>query len=237
VYNVVKAGVNTSNIQDKYSFASDYGDWTNHWSGVDITINSRLGHGFTLQFGTSTGRAITDNCGVAAKVPELLNPALTNPSPFTSNVYQPANSCLKVESWQTQARGFALYTIPHIDVLVSGILRFQPNSSFGFGATPEGNSTGLSANYATTINGAPTTVNLLPPGQIFGPRINQLDARFAKIINFGSKRLEGSVDFFNLFNENTGTSFQQNYGDGSGYLVPLTILNARAAKFNVTFDF
>jgi hypothetical protein len=236
-YNVVKAGVNTTTIQDRYTFASDYGDWTNHWSGVDITLNSRLRNGFTLQFGTSTGRAIVDNCGVAAKVPELLDPALTNPGPFTANVYQLANSCRKEESWQTQARGFALYTIPHINVLVSGILRFQPNSSFGAGATPEGNSTGLSANYATTINGAATTVNLLPPGQIFGPRINQLDARFAKIFNFGSKRLEGSVDFFNLFNGNTGTSFQQNYGDGSGYLVPLTILNARAAKFNVTFDF
>jgi hypothetical protein len=80
-------------------------------------------------------------------------------------------------------------------------------------------------------------VNLLPPGQIFGPRINQIDARFAKILNFSKKRLEVSVDFFNLTNDNTATGFQQNYGDGSGYLVPLTILNARAAKFNVTFDF
>jgi hypothetical protein len=228
--------VNTSVIQNRYTFASDYGDWTNHWSGVDITINSRLRNGFTLQFGTSTGRAITDNCGVAAKVPELYNSALTNPSPFGSAT-QLASSCLKEESWQTQARGFALYTIPHIDVLVSGILRFQPNSSFGFGATPEGNSTGLSANLATTINGTATTVNLLPPGQIFGPRINQIDARFAKILKFSGRRLEVSVDFFNLTNDNTGTGFQQMYGDGSGYLVPTSILNARAAKFNVTFDF
>ena len=235
-YVVPKAGVNTSVIQNRYTFAGDYGDWTNHWSGVDITINSRLRNGFTLQFGTSTGRAITDNCGVAAKVPELYNSALTNPSPF-GNATQLASSCLKEESWQTQARGFALYTIPHIDVLVSGILRFQPNSSFGFGATPEGNSTGLSANLATTINGTPTTVNLLPPGQIFGPRINQIDARFAKILKFSGRRLEVSVDFFNLTNDNTGTGFQQMYGDGSGYLVPTSILNARAAKFNVTFDF
>jgi hypothetical protein len=236
-YYIPKAGVNTSNIQDKFTFAGDYGDWTNHWQGVDITVNSRLRNGFTLQFGTSTGRAVTDNCAVVAKVPEVLNPALTNPLAFPPPATQPADSCHKVESWQTQARGFALYTIPHIDVLVSGILRFQPNSSFGFGATPEGNSTGLSANYATTINGALQNVNLLEPGQVFGPRINQIDARFAKILRFGGKRLELSVDFFNLTNDNTATGFQQNYGDGSGYLVPTTILNARAAKFNVTFDF
>jgi hypothetical protein len=236
-YYIPKAGVNTSNIQDRYTFASDYGEWTNHWQGVDITVNSRLRNGFTLQFGTSTGRAVTDNCAVVAKVPEVLNPALTNPLAFPPPATQPADSCHKVESWQTQARGFALYTIPRINVLVSGIARFQPNSSFGFGATPEGNSTGLAANYATTINGALQNVNLLEPGQVFGPRINQIDARFAKIFNFGSKRLEASVDFFNLFNDNTASAFQQNFGDGSGYLVPMTILNPRAAKFNVTFDF
>ena len=92
-----------------YTFASDYGDWTNHWNGVDITVNSRLRQGLTLQIGSSTGRAIVDNCGVAAKVPELLNPALTNPSPFTANTYQLADSCRKEESWQTQVRGFATY--------------------------------------------------------------------------------------------------------------------------------
>ena len=89
-----------------------------------------------------------DNCAVAAKVPEMLNAALTNPSPFTANVYQLAISCRKEESWQTQVRGFATYIIPKADVLISGIFRFQPNSTFGVGATPEGNSTGLSANYA-----------------------------------------------------------------------------------------
>jgi hypothetical protein len=233
-YYFTKAGVNVSNIQDRYTFASDYGDWTNYWQGVDITLNSRLRNGFVMQLGSSTGRAITDNCAVVAKVPEVLNPALTNPSAFPPPSTQPADSCHKVESWQTQVRGFATYTVPKADVLISGIFRFQPNSSFGFGATPEGNSTGLSANY-TAPNGQ--TVNLLPPGQIFGPRINQVDARFGKVFKFSDRRAEVSVDLLNLFNANTGTAFQQTYGDGSGYLVPTTILNARVAKFNFTFDF
>ena len=119
-------------------------------------------------------------------------------------------------------------------MLVSGIFRFQPNSSFGVGATPEGNSTGLSANYTTP---AGQTVNLLPPGQVFGDRINQIDARFGKIINFGSKRANIAIDVLNLFNSNTGTAFQQNYGDGSQYLNPTGILNPRFVRFNVTVDF
>jgi hypothetical protein len=233
-YDLLNGNAVNRPIQNRFTFAGDYGDWTNHWNGVDITVNSRLRQGLTLQIGSSTGRAIVDNCAVVAKVPEMLNPALTNPSPFTSNIYQPAGSCRKEESWQTQVRGFAAYTMPKADVLISGIFRFQPNSMFGVGATPEGNSTGLSANYV-----APTgqTVNLLPPGQVFADRINQIDMRFGKIINFGNKRANIAVDVLNLFNANTGTAFQQNYGDGSQYLNPTAILNPRFVRFNVTVDF
>ena len=128
---------------------------------MDVTVNSRLRNGLTLQIGSSTGRAVTDNCDIAAQVPEILNPALTNPSPFTASVYQQTASCHKAESWQTQVRGFASYTIPKVDVLLSSIMRFQPNATFGVGATPEGNSTGLAANYVLPTG---QQVNLLLPG-------------------------------------------------------------------------
>jgi hypothetical protein len=232
-YNMLKPGANTA-IQNKFTFASDYGDWTNHWSGVDITVNSRVRQGLTLQIGSSTGRAIVDYCGVAAKVPELLNSALTNPSPFTANTYQLSTACRKQESWQTQVRGFATYILPKADVLISGIFRFQPNSTFGVGASPEGNSTGLSAIYVTPTG---QQVNLLPPGEVFADRINQIDMRFGKIVNFGNKRANFAVDVLNLFNANTGTAFEQNYGDGSRYLNPTAILNPRFVRFNVTVDF
>jgi hypothetical protein len=231
-YYFLRAGANTA-VQNRYTFASDYGDWTNYWHGVDFTVNARLRQGLTLQIGSSTGRSVTDNCDVVAQVPELLNAALTNPSPFTANTYQPADSCHKVESWQTQIRGFASYTIPRVDVLVSSIMRFQPNASFGFGATPEGNSTGLSAFYATP-NGQ---VNLLQPGQVFLDRINQVDLRVGKLLRVGDKTANVAIDVLNLFNANTATSVQQNYGDGSLFLQPLTILNPRFVRFNVTFDF
>jgi hypothetical protein len=232
-YYLLNPAAATRPIQNKFTFASDYGDWTNHWNGVDVTLNSRLRQGLNLQIGSSTGRAIVDNCGVIQKVPEMLNSALTNPGAF-GPAYQPASSCRKEESWQTQVRGFASYIVPKADVLVSGIFRFQPNSTFGVGATPEGNSTGLSANYSLPTG---QTVNLLPPGQVFGDRINQIDARFGKILNFGKTRANIAVDVLNLFNANTGTAFQQNYGDGSAYLNPTAILNPRFVRFNVTVDF
>jgi hypothetical protein len=73
--------------------------------------------------------------------------------------------------------------------------------------------------------------------RLYGPRRNQIDMRFGKILNFGNKRANIAVDVLNLFNANTGTAFQQNYGDGSQYLNPTAILNPRFVRFNVTVDF
>ena len=57
-YYVPRPGVNTANIQNQYTFASDYGKWTNYWHGVDVVLNARLQNGLVLQAGSSTGRAI-----------------------------------------------------------------------------------------------------------------------------------------------------------------------------------
>jgi hypothetical protein len=238
-YYFPKPDANTASIQDRYTFASDYGDWTNYWHGVDVTVHARLRQGLTLQVGSSTGRAVADNCDIVAKVPELLNRALTNPSSLTATRYELADSCRKVESWLTQLRGFAAYTIPKVDVLVSSIIRSQPNVVFGGGAfpgaAPEGNSAGLAAVYA--IRTPQGQVNLLPPGQVYGDRINQIDVRFGKRLIMGSTRANIAVDVLNLSNANTPTSYQQSYGDGTQYLQPLTILNPRFVRFNVTVEF
>jgi hypothetical protein len=46
------------------------------------------------------------------------------------------------------------------------------------------------------------------------------------------------IDLYNLFNSNTGTTFNQAYGaDGSAWLRPTAILNARFLRFNTTIDF
>jgi hypothetical protein len=45
-------------------------------------------------------------------------------------------------------------------------------------------------------------------------------------------------DLYNLFNANTGTAFNQNFGtNGAAWLRPNAILNPRYARFNATVDF
>ena len=57
------------------------------------------------------------------------------------------------------------------------------------------------------------------------------------VLRFGATRTNVGLDLYNLFNANTGTAFNQGFGDGSSWLRPTTIMNPRFVRFNVTFDF
>ena len=82
------------------------------------------------------------------------------------------------------------------------------------------------------------TLDLAQPGQVYPDRLNTVDMRFTKIIRIGRTRTNVGVDLYNLFNANTGTSFNQNFGtDGSTWLRPNAILNPRYVRFNATVDF
>jgi hypothetical protein len=77
----------------------------------------------------------------------------------------------------------------------------------------------------------------LLPGKEYADRINQVDLRVGKLFNIGGTRTNVAIDLLNLFNANTGTMFQLNYGDGTQYLQPTQILNPRFVRFNVTMEF
>jgi hypothetical protein len=54
-------------VDNYYTFASDYGDVTSYWHGVDLTVNARTSAGLTLQGGFSTGGGVRDICEITAK--------------------------------------------------------------------------------------------------------------------------------------------------------------------------
>jgi hypothetical protein len=67
--------------------------------------------------------------------------------------------------------------------------------------------------------------------------------RISKILRFGRTRSNVGIDLYNLFNANTGTVFNATYGtqgtaaNGTAWLRPTSILNARFLRFNATVDF
>ncbi len=235
-FEVLNAGV-PANIRDLYTSADNYGGESVYWHGVDVTLTARLHNGFVFQGGTSTGRGVTDYCAMAGKLPEIYNPALTNAAnTLATTAYQPSGSCHVAENWLTQFRGLASYTVPKIDVLFSATIQSTPNASTGPTDTTVGsNGTSLAANVTNAAGTA--TFNVVQPGTFYGPRVNLVNLRAAKVLTFGRAKATAGVDLFNLFNSNTGLTFQQNYGNGSAYLQPTTIQTPRFVRLNVTVDF
>jgi len=229
-----------------FTSASDYGNVTAYWHGVDAQISARLRDRLFVQLGSSGGRGVRDFCAVAEKLPELYTTA------GAMFVNQQLGACAVTEDWLTSIRGLASYTVPRVDVLVSGTLRSTP------GVAPPGNSVAssgnaLGANYNVTSailqqqTGRPLvpglafqTVNLVPLGHFYPDRLNSLDLRMGKNLRFGHTRTNVAIDLYNLFNSNTATVYNQTYDpvtNGATWLLPTTVLNPRFARFNVTFEF
>ena len=220
--------------------ASNYGDQTAYWHGVDFTGTARLAMGVTLQGGTSTGRGVRDNCDVTAALPETLG---------SSRV----DSCSVTESWATSFRGLASYVVPKVDVLVSASMRsIVTTPGGGVGS----NGASLAANYllpntvvqqllgrlpANALATGTTTVNLLRPGELYTlARMNFVDMRFAKIFRFAGRRADVGIDLYNLFNSNVTTAYQQTYelrNNGETWLRPTGIAAPRLARFHLTVNF
>jgi len=229
-----------------FTSGDDYGDATVYWHGVDAQISARLAGQLFVQLGASGGRGVRDYCDIAQKLPELYVTA----GSILAN--QQVDSCAISEDWLTSIRGLASWTVPKLDVLISGTFRSTPGVAPA-GGTVGSNGNSLAANYNVTSaflqaqTGRPLTaglaqqsVNLLLQGHTFPDTLNSLDLRFGKILRFGGTKTNVAIDLYNVFNSNTGTAYNQTYDpvtNGATWLNPTTVLNPRFARFNVTFDF
>jgi len=228
-----------------FTSMDDYGDTKAYWHGVDAQISARLAGQLFVQLGASGGRGVRDYCDVAEKLPEMYGGG----GMFAN---QQLGQCATSEDWLTSWRGLASYTVPKIDVLVSGTFRSTPGAAPGGGSVAS-NGAALSGNYnvSSAILQAQTgrplvpgltfqTVNLLPLGHDYPDTLNSLDLRFGKNLRFGRTRTNIAIDLYNVFNANTGTAYNQTYDpvtNGATWLNPTTVLNPRFARFNVTFNF
>jgi hypothetical protein len=197
--------------------ASKFGKQTEVWNGVDLSLNARPSERFLLQGGVTTQRRSTNNCEVAAK--------LNNPGQLYCDV---------TGTFLTQAKFLASYTIPRIDVQVSGNVQNLPG--------PE-----ISALYTASLAeiqpslGRPlaggarnVTVNLIEPRTQYGDRLNMLDMRFGKILTFGRTRAMVSLDLYNALNANTVLTLSNTFAT---WLQPQSILTARFAKVGLQIEF
>jgi hypothetical protein len=234
---------------------TNFGQLREYWQGVDFTANARLRNGLTLQVGTSTGRKILDRCDSVSRVdsPAPAGSVVAVPPAAAATALGaalfPAGSCLSREPFLTTLRGLASYTVPKIDVRVSGTFRSQPGDvQTAIWVVPN---TAIQAALGRLPFGAlatgTTSVSLLDNDgtrQYQSFRRNQVDMRVAKILRFGRARADVGLDLGNVLNTNYATAFDTTYqysvgntGQGGTWNNPTSVVTPRFVRINATVDF
>jgi hypothetical protein len=205
---------------------SKYGKQIEHWNGVDVNVSARLQNGLMLQFGTSTGRTAEDDCEVVAQLPELNSGANQRPLQF----------CERVTPWLTSVKGYAVYTVPRVDVQISGTFRSTRETAINANFTATNAYLAANSTLGRPLSGgaANMTIALLEPNTMYLDRRNELDMRFGKVLRFGRARTVLSLDMYNALNSDAQLSVNQTF---AAWLRPTSILNARLLKVSAQFDF
>ena len=222
------------------NLASDYGTISSIYNGVELSVSARIRGGLQLQAGSSIGSQKINACDIRPSLPEL---NATN-SPITGGVaYSPLNPyCENAPGITNRITALGTYTIPKIDVQLSGTLASSPGIP-------------LAANYAYTGaqiapfigrnaagNPANLSINLVRPGEVWGDRLNELNFRLGKNLRLGRNRGLIALDLYNALNRNSAITnnqtFNPNATTGStAWLAPTSVMTARIAKITVQWDF
>ena len=215
------------------------GNYSQVYNGMLLNISARPKNGLVFQGGVSTGTQRTDYCGA-----RTASPAYT-----VLGAQSPTNPwCNTSTGFLTRYTGLGSYTVPKLDVLVSGTFRSDA------GAPLAANWTITNTNPAwqpiltqlgrtpTGANATSVTVNVVEPGTLYGDRVNEFDARLAKIIKIGRTRTNIGFDLYNLLNSSAilsyNLAFSPTVTTGAGaWLAPQSVLQPRFWKFSVQVDF
>ena len=98
--------------------ADDFGGMSEAFNGFDFNANARL-RDLTLRGGISTGRITQDTCAIVTGHPEL---TVTT----TIGAVQSTEMCHVETPFLTQAKLFAIYNVPKVDVGVSATFQNLP---------------------------------------------------------------------------------------------------------------
>jgi hypothetical protein len=218
------------------TLSNNYGKQTEHFDGVNTTVNARLQNGLLLQGGFGTGRQVTNDCDVVDDLPEMLHSFFGDPTRLFFFAARPREFCEQNNGWRTSVQGLAAYTIPKVDVQISGTIQNLP------GAVVQAN-----ANYGVTAGIIPGVLpsafpfipfkafQIVEPGAQFVERLNQIDFRVSKIFRLGATRTNLNFDFFNVTNSNSVLG--ENFAYGPAWRAPTSIVLPRLFKFSAQFDF
>jgi len=213
-------------VRNLVTQASQYGEQTQVYNGVDATMNMRFGAGGVLSGGLSVGRTSTNNCFVVDSPQQAREGYCDITPPWSQG---------------TQVKFMAVYPLPW-DIQTSAI--YQNTAGIPITASYTARNAEIapslgrnlgSCRGAATCNGN-LTVELVPPNTIFEPRLQQVDLRFSRLFRLGgTSRLRAALDVYNILNASNVLSMNTTYG--SGWLNVRQILGGRLMRVGAQFDF
>jgi hypothetical protein len=229
-YNRTNPAVNQTFYTNDRSFLQTY-------KGLEITATKRMSNRWQMLAGYTFSRTRVSGLSVNTNPNFLIN--ATGPLSGQSNIGgTTANGQIGDRPHQFKLTG--TYVTPWYDIGLAGNL----NAQSGIAVTRQ-------VSAAQTVGGS-STVNVEPLGSTRLDARTVVDLRAFKTFNFGTRSLEGSVDFNNLFNVNTvwdvrtlsGTINLRQNGDPNGaintvpqFLSPAQVYGPRNIRFNVAFRF
>ncbi len=215
-------------VSNQVKFSNNFGTQKEVYTGVDINVNARLPRGAFVQGGATIGRTATDMC-FESNLPQLAYQgtvtsvtAASRTTPFC-NISPPLAA-------GTQLKFVGTYTLPWN---LAAAATFQnvpgPQITSTYAVPTSVVAAGLGRNPTSAV-----TVDLIPAGTMYQPRINQLDFRTSRLFALGRNKIKVSVDLYNAFNSSAIQG--QNNTFGVNWLKPTSILQGRLLKLSTQVD-
>jgi len=204
---------------------------------VNIGFNTRLQSGIQLGGGVDIGRSVYNNCSTVDSPGVVLSPTATvaNGTDFvglsSATTIDGQSVCRVVVPWSANAqlKLYGSYPLPY-SFRVSGTFQNTAGPAIfaDFPATNAQIAPSLGRSLAAGER-ATVTVPLIVPQTVFEDRRKQLDLRFTRIFSVGgNRRLEASVDVYNVLNASDVN--QSNTSYGPTWLTPINNTYAGGAS-------
>jgi hypothetical protein len=225
LYDVTRAKFGV--IDNVITFVNNFGKESRIYDGLDLSISARLPNGGFIAGGTNTERKRNNTCYA---LNDLSLAAFPNGAPRTQA------HCDVRPPFQTQVKLYAAYPLPWWGLQASATLQSVPGPEISASYTARNAEIvpTLGRNLSSGANGT-ATVQLIPPGTMYGERLNQVDFRLSKTFTVRRFRIQPAFDLYNVFNGNPVIG--QNNTFGPEWQRPTVIQLGRLAKFNVQVNF
>ncbi len=245
LYTISPAG-QAKGTREVVKLASEFGDMRQVFNGFDINLDARMDNGITLGGGVSTGAIQFDECFVVDNPMQARDGYCDVRQPWGPGTQFKLNGAIPLPydtqfSFVFQSLGGvpweSRYELGAGGAAEQAAIAAQVGHPLVEGDTiqlfPSGTGIGSLTDLGGAVGGS---VFYFTGSEFYEPRLNQLDVRFMKILNFGRTRVRAWVDLFNIFNANNVTSVTNRYNPGV-FPVVGGVMGGRLLKFGGQFDF